>query len=185
MTSSPDSAIPTDTKDWTWVLEHPCPDCGFDASTVEFGSIAGQVRAMTPLWQERLGRADARTRPTPQVWSPTEYAAHVRDVHRVFAGRFAQLLTQDDPLFANWDQDAAAIEGDYASLPPGQVGRELASAAEEIASQLELVGADQLDRPGRRSNGSVFTVDSLGRYYLHDLVHHLYDVERPRQDFDD
>lgn len=184
MTSSPDGAIPPDTKDWTWVLERPCPDCGFDAPTVEFGSIAGHVRAMTPIWQERLGRADARTRPIPQVWSPTEYVAHVRDVHRVFAGRFEQLLTQDDPLFADWDQDAAAIAGDYSSQSPEQVSRELASAAEEIASRLEEIGPDQFNRPGRRSNGSVFTVDSLGRYYLHDLVHHLHDVERPPQDSD-
>ncbi|HEY5013683.1 MAG TPA: DinB family protein, partial [Acidimicrobiia bacterium] len=24
--------ITPDTKDWTWVLERPCPECGFDAS---------------------------------------------------------------------------------------------------------------------------------------------------------
>jgi hypothetical protein len=27
-----------------------------------------------------------------------------------------------------------------------------------------------------RSNGSEFTVESLGRYHLHDVVHHLHDV---------
>lgn len=176
MTSTPGDAIIPDTKDWTWVLETPCPDCGFDSSTIEFGSIAGQVRSMTPRWQERLSRADARTRPSAGVWSPTEYAAHVRDVHRVFDQRFEQLLTQDDPLFANWDQDAAAIEGGYAALSPDVVSVELATAAGAVASRLDTITADQLDRPGRRSNGSIFTVETLGRYYLHDLVHHLHDV---------
>jgi hypothetical protein len=34
----------------------------------------------------------------------------------------------------------------------------------------------QLGRTGRRSNGSVFTVASLSQYFLHDVVHHLWDV---------
>lgn len=169
--------IEPDTKDWTWVLEKPCPECGFDPAQINFSAIADQVRSMTPRWQNRLSHADATTRPAPNVWSPTEYAAHVRDVHRVFDGRFEQLLTQDDPLFANWDQDAAAIDGDYASLLPVAVTVELSTAAEQIASRLDTITPDQLDRPGRRSNGSVFTVDTLGRYYLHDLVHHLHDVQ--------
>ena len=29
---------------------------------------------------------------------------------------------------------------------------------------------------GRRSDGSAFTVESLGRYWLHDVEHHLHDV---------
>ena len=24
-------SITPDTKDWTWVLERPCPECGFEA----------------------------------------------------------------------------------------------------------------------------------------------------------
>ena len=35
---------------------------------------------------------------------------------------------------------------------------------------------DQWQRTGRRSNGSAFTVETLGRYHLHDVVHHLWDV---------
>jgi hypothetical protein len=41
------------------------------------------------------------------------------------------------------------------------------------------VPADAWDRPGVRSNGSEFTVESLGRYHLHDVVHHLHDVAGP------
>ena len=42
-----------------------------------------------------------------------------------------------------------------------------------------LVGwflCDRWDRSGRRSDGARFTVASLGRYHLHDVEHHLYDV---------
>jgi hypothetical protein len=39
---------------------------------------------------------------------------------------------------------------------------------------------DGWGRRGTRSNGDVFTVESLGRYHLHDVVHHLWDV-RPQE----
>ena len=87
------------------------------------------------------------------------------------------MLFQDDPLFPDWDQDATALAERYWSQDPVIVGAELAAAAETIARRFEAVGEDQWTRPGRRSNGSVFTVDSIGRYLLHDLVHHLHDVE--------
>jgi len=38
-----------------------------------------------------------------------------------------------------------------------------------------VVGA-QWDRPGRRSDGLVFTILTLARYHLHDVEHHLFDV---------
>jgi hypothetical protein len=56
------------------------------------------------------------------------------------------------------------------------VSAELTAAADRIAATFEQVGADQWSRPGRRSNGSVFTVDTLAPYFLHDLVHHAHDV---------
>lgn len=173
--SAPDRVQP-DTKDWTWVLERPCPECGFVADDVDPAAIGGTVRSLTPRWREALARPDARTRPAPGVWSVLEYAAHVRDVHRVFAGRLRAMVQTDDPLFENWDQDAAATQGRYAELDPAAVAEELAHAADVFADLLDAVPAEALDRPGRRSNGSVFTVRTLARYYLHDVVHHLHDV---------
>ncbi len=96
---------------------------------------------------------------------------------RVFVGRLHLMLDEDDPLFANWDQDATALEERYWTQDPATVADELTEAAETMAEALEQIGADQWQRPGRRSNGSLFTVDSLARYFLHDLVHHARDVQ--------
>jgi len=38
------------------------------------------------------------------------------------------------------------------------------------------VSGDQWQRTGFRSDGAWFTVESFARYFIHDLVHHLYDV---------
>jgi hypothetical protein len=42
------------------------------------------------------------------------------------------------------------------------------------------MAGDQWERPGRRSDGARFTVESIGRYYLHDIEHHLWDVTGSR-----
>ena len=59
------------------------------------------------------------------------------------------------------------------------VRTELVAAAEAVASTYDaLVGAaeETWARRGLRDNGSEFTVDSLARYHLHDVLHHSHDV---------
>ena len=168
--------IQPDTKDWTWVLSQRCPECGFTATDVDGPAIAGTVRDLTPRWASALHRADARDRPDPTTWSTLEYGAHVRDVMRIFGARLDLLLSQDDPLFENWDQDATALADRYDLQDPLVVAVELTESAEATADLFDSVADDQWDRSGRRSNGSEFTVLTLGQYFLHDVVHHLHDV---------
>ncbi len=169
-------AIVPDEKDWTWVLHERCPECGFTASDVDPRQIGDTVRDLVPRWVSALHRQDARVRPAPTTWSTLEYGAHVRDVFRVFDERVWLMLEQDDPPFANWDQDATAIADRYDRQDPVMVADELVAAAEECAATFDAVPADAWERSGRRSNGSRFTIRTLGQYFLHDVVHHLHDV---------
>jgi hypothetical protein len=171
-------SIEPDTKDWTWVLTRPCPECGFDAARVVPEDLADLIRQNTRGWYAALDGPDAAVRPAPSIWSPLEYACHVRDVHRLFAERLTLMLEQDDPQFANWDQDATAVESRYAEQDPAVVAVELVEAAADAAAIYAQVQGEQWQRPGRRSNGSVFTVETLGIYHLHDVDHHLHDVGR-------
>ena len=175
MTASPTEPVPDD-KDWTWVLDRACPQCAFDPSAISGRDVAAIVRAAVPRWLAVLERPDATRRPSAAVWSAAEYACHVTDVFTVFDGRTRQMLADDDPVFANWDQDKTAIEQRYWERHPDRIGPDLAAAGERAAQTYHGITADQWARPGRRSNGSAFTVDSLGRYFVHDVVHHLHDV---------
>lgn len=175
-TSQPSDAIEPDTKDWTWVLDEACPECGFRADAVAAEDIPGLVRDSIPRWEAVLERPGATTRPSPGVWSPTEYACHVRDVFDVFARRARLMLEQDSPEFENWDQDETAVAERYDLQEPARVAPQLRTAGEDAAAVFAGVPAGSWDRPGLRSNGSRFTVLSLGRYFVHDVVHHLHDV---------
>jgi hypothetical protein len=168
--------ITPDHKDWTWVLHRTCPECGFDAADVPGRRIAGWLREKAACWPAVCERANARVRPEPGVWSPLEYACHVRDVCRVFDSRVNLMRSQVDPAFEDWDQDVAATAGAYSAQEPLAVGVELCAAAEAAAASFEAVGPGDWQRTGRRSNGSRFTIETLGQYFLHDVIHHLHDV---------
>ena len=165
-----------DTKDWTWVLERPCPECGYDGRLVQFAEIPALISENAARWQRVLEQPDVRERPNPTTWSALEYGAHVRDVFRVFTARLELMLAQDNPEFPNWDQDATALAERYAEQDPQVVAIELAADAQRAAEAFAAVPEELRGRSGRRSDGAVFTVSSLGRYFVHDPVHHLHDV---------
>ena len=168
--------IAPDTKDWTWVLEKPCADCGFDQGAQSLADVPRLIHDTAMVWSDVLRRPDVRERPSPYVWSPLEYACHIRDVHRVFAERVQLMLTEESPQFVNWDQDEAAIEGRYAEQDPVEVAVDLIEAAGHVAGLYATVTAETAGRRGVRSNGSEFTLETLGLYHLHDVVHHVHDV---------
>lgn len=173
---SEQTAIPPDDKSWVWVLERPCDDCGFDAGSFDSWGTGSAIRELSTRWQAVLERDDARERPSPTVWSPLEYGCHVRDVFRRFDERLRLMVDEVDPHFANWDQDATAVEDRYDLQDPVVVRVELSVAAAALADRFDAVRGDQWLRRGFRSDGSAFTIDSIAKYLLHDPAHHLWDV---------
>ena len=169
-------SIEPDAKDWTWVVDRPCRDCGFDPATVAPGDLPGLLLENTRGWYPVLADADFAVRPAPHVWSRLEYACHVRDVHRILAERVRLMLAEDDPEFESWDQDAMALDEVYGEQDPAVVGTALVERGAEAAALYASVTSDQWQRTGRRSDGSVLTVETNGRCHLHEVVHHLWDV---------
>ena len=132
---------------------------------------------MLPRWRAVLRRPDAAERPDDETWSALEYACHVRDVFSLFDQRLNLMLDDDDARFENWDQDLTAIEKDYAGADPAVVSAELTAEGQQVAESFAGVREAEWGRKGLRSNGSEFTVLTLAQYFLHDVVHHLHDVD--------
>ena len=170
------AAVPPDSKDWTWVVSRQCPECQVAVGELEVPDLPAIIRDTVPRWRTALAAPDAPIRPEPAVWSPLEYGAHVRDVQRVFLARLQLMLAEDGARFADWDQDAAAVQGGYAGLDPAEVADELEAGATELADAVASLAPEQESRRGVRSNGSEFTVRTLLQYFVHDSLHHLHDV---------
>jgi SAM-dependent methyltransferase len=165
-----------DTKDWTWVLDRACGECGFDAGAFDRLAIPRAFRRNAQVWFALLADPDAGERTRSDRWSTLEYACHVHDVHQIYHDRVAQMLADDNPLFDNWDQDQAAVDGRYDGQLPSIIGPTLVASAYAMSDLYDSVPPLSWQRRGRRSDGHEFTVETLARYQLHDVVHHLHDV---------
>lgn len=174
--------IVPDEKDWTWVLDKPCPECGFAAGQFRNEEVSSLLRANTKDWV-RLAERHAEqfpVRPSDDRWSALEYACHVRDVFRLYDFRLHLMLDNDDPDFPNWDQDVTAVEDRYNEQELDTVIADLVKAGETLAASFAAVEGDQWQRTGNRSDGKHFTIDTFARYLVHDPVHHVWDI---RQNF--
>lgn len=168
------SQIPADTKDWTRVLREGCPECGFQPG-YDYAENAHRLRSLESLIMTAFNRpeSDLYVRPNELTWAPIEYLAHCAEVCEVMVDRLALMLVQEDPEFANWDQDEAAARGNYLGRAVGPVKRDLLTNLHHAAGEFEKVPADLLNRTGRRGDGSAFTVRSLAEYFVHDIEHHM------------
>lgn len=123
-------------------------------------------------------RKGAERRPSPRVWSPIEYGRHVADVIEVMTQRLALILDNEGEAvrFPNWDQDAAAVDGEYWKGNGHATAVLIRERAEGAAQDWAQPAGEKWGWVGVRGDGAEFTVEELGRYFAHDLIHHLHDV---------
>lgn len=165
----------SDPRDWTFVLEAGCPECGYE---LHDPALTGErLRAGVPRWAEVLGRSDVARRPSAHVWSPLEYAGHSRDLIAVLGERVEAMLETTGPTFSDYDGEAEAVRQRFWAHDPEEVAREIAAATERTTSVLRRVTGEDWERVGMRGDGRPFTVTDLCRYLLHDVEHHLHDVD--------
>lgn len=162
-----------------------CDECGYSydeglawsAGTAIVDEARGIGHAI-----ERLGER-SRRRPSADVWSPLEYACHVRDV--LLAQRERVLLARqvDCPTPAPMGRDARVVMEGYAEQDPTSVARQLSDAAELFENVLDRLGDDwdrtliyNFPHPTERS------LRWVAVHTLHEVVHHRRDVETARSD---
>jgi hypothetical protein len=111
------------------------------------------------------------------VWSPLEYACHVRDVLSLYDERIARVVAEERPTLAAMRRDEVASERSYNTQPPSAVLDALAGNAEALAARLDGLGEDDWSRAGIR-DGEELTVDWMARNVVHEGRHHLLDIGR-------
>jgi S-DNA-T family DNA segregation ATPase FtsK/SpoIIIE len=160
-----------------------CDECGYDYDELTRAEIAPALRADAAALRrsfERLPDSRLRARPQPDVWSPLEYACHVRDVLEVQRERVLRVQVEDNPVFVPMGRDERAVDRRYNAQDPSVVARELGDAAESLAATLEMLAPGAWARTGVYSypERSDRSVEWIGRHTVHEIRHHHQDLSR-------
>ncbi|MET8912223.1 DinB family protein [Micromonospora sp. NPDC004551] len=158
-----------------------CDECLFVYSALDSGELPGRLRDLAGHFPAALhGAPDVRRRPAPEVWSPLEYACHVRDVFRVQGERLALALRVAEPEFTPMGRDELVVTERYNAQDPEVVLADLATAAEGFAARFGALGEADLARTGVYPwpQREVRTLLWLGRHTVHEAEHHLLDIRR-------
>jgi hypothetical protein len=154
-----------------------CAQCGFDWECDREAVLASLEGIGTAVRQRIESASSIRIRPSVDVWSALEYAAHTRDVARFYGRRIHAVLAEDRPQLHSVDFEALATGGRYHEELESEVLRALASETDEVVRQLRALTASGWLRVGIGSDGGQRTVLELSRRLAHDAVHHLLDID--------
>jgi len=160
---------------------YTCDECGFEhalADAQEVGpaivdgiaEIAGVVQA---------GGPNVRSRREPDVWSPVEYAAHLRDVLLVQRERVLAARRVDRPTFDPMGRDERVGHDGYAEQDPQDVARQLTDAAAMFANDLARMAPADWDRTVMYNYPKTWerSLRWVAVHTLHEVRHHRLDIE--------
>ena len=157
-----------------------CDACGFTYDLSRADNAAGGIISEADELAKVLetGGANLTRRPSPDTWSPLEYACHVRDVLLVQRERALLARRQDRPSLVPMGRDERVEHDGYNEQSPITVGRQLRDAATLFAGVLA-----RLDDAGwHRTLIYNFPAPSerdlrwLAVHTQHEVHHHLTDV---------
>src|SRR5215216_2374329 len=85
-----------------------------------------------------LDEETLRWRPIPNKWSIKEIMCHLRDMEReAYLARYKRILSEDNPLMENVDQDRLAFERDYINQDAKAALEEFKQLRNETINTLE------------------------------------------------
>ena len=120
----------------------------------------------------------AATHQHPEVWSPLEYGAHVRDVLLTIRDRLVIGLVEDNSGFKPMYREERVTLGLYKADTTDEIVNELNSAAAILCRIFDAIDADALDRPVRYGFPDPQPRDLrwMGLQAIHEVEHHLSDI---------
>ncbi len=164
-------------------MDNACTECGFAYSLSE---AEGAGSAITEACGELVAAlsesgAELRSRREEKVWSPLEYACHVRDVLIVQRERVLLARREARPSLQAMGRDERVDHDGYAEQHPEDVARQLGDAARLFANVLGRLGPADWDRRTVMYNYPEPSERSLrwvAMHTLHEVRHHLLDIRR-------
>ena len=141
------------------VSEFRCDECGFDNTTMTNAQIVDSIASFT------LPDDPSPARPSPDVWSPREYAWHLAAAVDFYAERIELVLTTDRPQLAGRD---FTVDPEPAVMDAAPVVARLRALTPEQWQRVGLGSSDAAERDVR----------NLASRLAHECVHHTLDMAR-------
>jgi hypothetical protein len=111
-------------------------------------------------------------------WSVVEVVCHLRDVEERAVERVQAMRDQDEPLLAAYDQDAWAIERDYAGADLRGAAAAFGRHRADHVATLRALSAAGWARTGRHAEQGPVTVENHTIHLATHDVQHLAQVAR-------
>lgn len=167
-------------------MREQCAECGFDGDSVSVSDAIVTLRSLGRRWRGVTAALDGddgdvlRRRPSPDVWSALEYAAHARDTIAANSWVMDRALVEDRPAIEWPGDDVLATRAPSEATDIVVAVDDLAANAERLAARAERTDAGDWRRVVVVRGGMEGDVDALWllRHAVHEGVHHLKDVER-------
>ena len=153
--------------------------CGFEWNGVDPSEVGQRIIRGADNFAELISvSVNADVRKSPDVWSPMEYAGHVRDVLLNLRDRLVVALNEDNPLCKGLFGTARIEMGLYAGDSIDVVCQELKTVASLFARTWDRIPE------GLREKTMVYGYPRLAdrslrwvaAQALHEVEHHLADV---------
>jgi hypothetical protein len=160
----------------------PCPGCSFSYDLRQAATASDDIhaRAAEIVVILRDNDIDVRARSRPDVWSPLEYACHLRDVLLVQRERVLAARRMNGADCAPMGREERAEHDGYNEQNPDDVARQLADAATLFSNVLARLAGDDWDRTVvyHYPETNERSLRWVAVHTAHELQHHLLDIRR-------
>ena len=170
---------------WQWhrIQAEACPQCGDQPAALPVDALGPLAVERAAAWCEFLEHADdeyLRHIPEPGVFSPLQYAAHVRDILRVYTDRMVLGLEQDAPTVPIF-QPPQEVWEEYNRSDVHELAADLEAQArrlEDTSTRMEPSAWSRIVVNDRGVYGVyTFTLAGLACNAVHEEHHHLLDAK--------
>lgn len=159
--------------------DHVCQACGFAYADLDVTDAPARLADLLATFEREVRAVPAEflaRRPASSVWSPAEYACHVRDVLVSSTIRLHRARLEDRPMIEPMYNDLRARRFDYLHADVAAVLDQARAAADGLAAEIGRVRPDAWNRTVTRLPGEERTARWLVRQALHEVRHHTEDI---------
>jgi hypothetical protein len=159
--------------------DYSCASCAVNYSEISIPHAVEVIQTIPSAVREAVldvPEPARGQRPSPQVWSVTEYACHLRDVYATFTIRLHRVRSERQPALEPMFADLRAQRFRYSQRDVGPVLDELAVNVAGFCDEIASVRPQDWDRLATRLPHEQRSARWLVRQAMHEGIHHLADI---------